>query len=127
VSELLLGPVVTPVFALQPHLEGDRLLIDFSGTGDMSAIEELAAFLKRVHVEAQRLGVSEVSCDLRQLSFMNSSCFKSFVTWIDAVKTDTRHYRIVLVANPDLHWQRRSLEALRRLAIGIVSVEQLGS
>jgi hypothetical protein len=46
------------------------------------------------------------------------------VTWIDAVKTDTRQYRIVLVANPELHWQRRSLEALRRLAIGIVNVEQ---
>jgi hypothetical protein len=124
VSELLLGPVVTPVFALEPSLEADRLRIDFSGTGDMSAIEELNAYLKRVHAEAQRLFIREVACDLRKLSFMNSSCFKAFVTWIDAVKTDTRQYRIVLLANPELHWQRRSLEALRRLATGIVSVEQ---
>jgi len=123
-SELALDAVVTAVFALQPSLEGDRLRINFSGTGDMSAIEELNGYLKRVHVEAQRLGVTEVACDLRQLSFMNSSCFKAFVTWIDAVKTDTRQYRIVLLANPDLHWQRRSLEALRRLATGIVTVEQ---
>jgi hypothetical protein len=56
--------------------------------------------------------------------FMNSSCFKAFVTWIDSVKTDSRQYRIVLLANSELHWQRRSLEALRRLAIGVVSVEQ---
>jgi len=123
VSELALDRVVTPVLTLEPSLEGERLRVDFSGTGDMSAIEALNGYLKRVHAEAQRLNLAEVICDLKKLSFMNSSCFKAFVTWIDAVKTDSRHYRIVLLANPELHWQRRSLEALRRLATGVVSVE----
>lgn len=123
-TELALGPVVTPVLALEPSLDGKRLRVQFSGTGDMSAISELNDFLKRVHTEVQRLEVNEVACDLRRLSFMNSSCFKAFVTWIDAVKTGERQYRIVLLANPELHWQRRSLEALRRLATGVVTVEQ---
>ena len=125
-SELSLGAVVTPVFSLEPSLEGQRLTVRFAGTGDMSAIAELNDYLKQVHQEAQRLLVAEVACDLRQLSFMNSSCFKAFVTWIDSVKTDTRQYRILLLANSELHWQRRSLEALRRLAIGVVTVEQSG-
>jgi hypothetical protein len=123
-SELSLGPVITPVFGLEPVLEGDRLRVNFSGTGDMSAITELNDYLRAVHAEVQRLFLAGVTCDLRKLSFMNSSCFKAFVTWIDAVKNDSRQYPIVLLANPELHWQRRSLEALRRLAIGIVTVEQ---
>jgi hypothetical protein len=58
---------------------------------------------------------------------MNSSCFKAFITWIDTVKNASRPYRIRLLADPSLHWQRRSLEALRRLATGIVVVDQGGN
>jgi hypothetical protein len=121
---LLLDGVATSALSLEPSLEEDRLKVTFTGTGDMSAITELNEYLKRVHGEAQRLSVPEVTCDLRKLSFMNSSCFKAFVTWIDTVKNDPRPYRIRLLAESSLHWQRRSLEALRRLAVGVVSVEQ---
>ena len=123
-SALELRPVNTGVLSLEPTLEGDRLHIAFTGTGDMSAITELGDYLLKVHAEAERLPASEVVCDLRKLSFMNSSCFKAFVTWIDTVKNAERTYGIRLLANPDLHGQRRSLEALRRLATGVVTVEQ---
>jgi hypothetical protein len=125
--DLQIGPVVTAVFSLEPSLEADRLRVAFSGTGDMSAISEFNDYLKKVHEEAQRLSVSEVTCDLRRLTFMNSSCFKAFVTWIDTVKNDARPYRIRLLADPTMHWQRRSLEALRRLAMGVVHVDQGGN
>ena len=54
---------------------------------------------------------------------MNSSCFKAFVVWIDTVKNAGRVYRIRFLTDPEMHWQRRSLEALRRLATNVVSVE----
>jgi hypothetical protein len=123
-SELNLEPVATPVLSLQPSLEDGRLTVTFTGTGDMSAIAELNDYLRKVHDEARRLNVPEVTCDLRKLTFMNSSCFKAFVTWIDTVKNDPQPYRIRLLAEQSLHWQRRSLEALRRLAVGVVTVEQ---
>lgn len=123
-TQLNLNPVVTGVLSLEPSLEEDQIKVAFAGTGDMSAIAELNDYLKKVHDEAQRLVVPQVTCDLRKLSFMNSSCFKAFVTWIDTVKNDARPYKIRLLAEPSLHWQRRSLEALRRLAVGVVTVEQ---
>ncbi|HEV8247559.1 MAG TPA: hypothetical protein VGP93_17400 [Polyangiaceae bacterium] len=126
-TDLNLVPVVTAVLSLEPSLEEGRLRVAFCGTGDMSAISELNDYLKKVHSEAQRLTVSEVTCDLRRLTFMNSSCFKAFITWIDAVKNDARPYHIRLLAEPSLHWQRRSLEALRRLATGVVIVDQGGN
>jgi hypothetical protein len=104
-------------------LEEPRLTIAFSGSGDMNAIELLAGYLKQVHEEALRLTIQQVRCDFRQLGFMNSSCFKSFVVWIDTVKNAPLPYKISFLTDPSLHWQRRSLEALRRLAVNVVSIE----
>ena len=110
-------------FACSPHLQDGKLTVSFNGTADVAAIELLAGYLKRVHAEAERLALSQVTCDFRKLSFMNSSCFKAFVVWIDTVKNATRAYRIRFLTDPEMHWQRRSLEALRRLATDVVSVE----
>lgn len=122
-SQLMLEAVETSGFSCAPSLEDGKLLVTFSGTGDVGAVELLSGYLKRLHREAQRVGVSEVRCDFRKLSFMNSSCFKAFVVWIDTVKTSDHGYRIRFVTDPDMHWQRRSLEALRRLATNVVSIE----
>jgi hypothetical protein len=113
----------TTGFACAPTLDDGKLTITFVGTGDVAAIELLASYLKRVHSEAERLGLSEVTCDFRQLSFMNSSCFKAFVVWIDTVKNAAQAYQIRFLTAPEMQWQRRSLEALRRLATTIVSVD----
>lgn len=122
-DELQLAPAHVPGFTCEPTLVQGRLAIKFAGTGDVAAIELLAVYLKRVHAEVERLGLSEVSCDFRQLLFMNSSCFKAFVVWIDTVKNAARPYRIRFLTDPEMHWQKRSFEALRRLATSVVSLE----
>ena len=101
-------------FACLPTLTEGHLQIVFDGTGDVGAIELLSSYLKLVHAEALRLRLNEVVCDFRKLSFMNSSCFKAFVVWIDTVKNTDPPYRIRFLTAPSLHWQKRSLEALRR-------------
>ena len=123
-SEALeLTTIEAPAFSCAPLLDAGKLSVTFVGTGDVAAIEILATYLKQVHAEAERLGISEVTCDFRKLVFMNSSCFKAFVVWIDTVKNAARVYRIRFLTDPEMHWQRRSLEALRRLATAVVSVE----
>lgn len=120
---LQLEPVTGADFSCSASLEGDQLSVLFVGTGDVAAIEPLGAYLKQVHAEATRLSLSEVSCDFRKLTFMNSSCFKAFVVWIDTVKNAAAPYRIRFLTDPGMHWQRRSLEALRRLAMNVVTVD----
>lgn len=122
-SALLIGAASADGFQALPSFEDTRLSLQFIGSGDMNAIALLSDYLKQVHLEAVRLGASEVRCDLKQLTFMNSSCFKSFVVWIDTVKNSPNPYRIRFLTEPKLHWQRRSLEALRRLAVNVVSIE----
>jgi hypothetical protein len=123
---LELAPLVHTGFQLTPRLEDQVLVVNFAGNGDMSAVEALGRYLKHVHQEAVSQKVSEVSFDFRDLYFMNSSCFKAFVTWIDlASRADEHAYVIRFLTNPRLHWQRRSLEALRCLSPNVVRVEPL--
>jgi hypothetical protein len=127
-QKFAMEPLVYTGFQLTPRQEETRLVVDFSGNGDMSAVEALGRFLKRLHTDASGLGVTEVAFDFRDLYFMNSSCFKAFVTWIDVVSRMTaRAYTIRFLTNPRLHWQRRSLEALRCLAPNVVRVEALSA
>jgi hypothetical protein len=97
----------------------------FSGTADMHAIDTLDAYLGAIHAKALERRAGRVRVDFRKLEFMNSSCFKAFVSWIgnvqDAPLSD--RYQIEFQANPQMHWQRRSLNALRCFAMDLVSIQ----
>lgn len=110
-------------FSLTPRLDHEKLCVVLSGTGDLDAVPTLAAFLPKVHQQAALHGVEEVEFDFCALEFMNSSCFKAFVTFIDSAKTIGVSYRIRFITASKHYWQRRSLEALRRLAMGLVIIE----
>jgi len=101
------------------------LELRLTGNADMAAKEALDGLLPRVHAEAQRIGAAEVAVDFRELEFMNSSCFKSFVTWISEIGEldPAKQYKIRLVSKPEMHWQRRSLHALRCFAVDLISIE----
>ena len=112
-------------FSASAGADGPSFVLRLSGNADMAAKDGLDALLPRVHAEARRLAVPEVVVDFRQLEFMNSSCFKAFVSWISEVSElePTEQYKIKLLSKPELHWQRRSLHALRCFAVDLISVE----
>ena len=124
-AQLTLTSVGGEGFQVTPTLIDFNLRLVFTGSGDMNATGVVSEYLKLVHEEALRLGLAQVSCDFKQLTFMNSSCFKSFVVWIDTVKNSETRYQIAFLTNPSLPWQRRSLEALRRLAANLVTIETI--
>jgi len=104
---------------------GTALQVKLEGNADTEVVGELASFLRNVHAKALAGSVLEVDVDMRGLFFMTSSRFKCFLTWISSIEEagDARRYRVRLKANPNLHWQRRSLDALRAFAPNVVSIE----
>lgn len=104
--------------------EETGLVAKLSGTADLRVTDSVEAILTRVHQKALELGIPEVRMDLRELEFMNSSCFKSFVSWISEVSDLTAgQYRIRFLSNPSILWQRRSLHALSCFAAELVTIE----
>ncbi len=120
-----LSQVQTQQFEIGPVRGAAELEIELSGTADIEAEAVLGGYLRLVDAEARRVGMSRVIVNLTRLSFMNSSCFKAFIHWIDGVQRTTvlNRYQIRLVSDPHHHWQKRSLDALRRMAPDTVSVQ----
>jgi hypothetical protein len=112
-------------FAAQASANNRRIQVSLTGTADLTVKAQLDHFLRDVHTEAQRCLAEEVTVDVRQLEFMNSSCLKSFVWWISTVQEQPGDgkYRIVFVSSPTVYWQRRSLNALACLANEIISIQ----
>jgi hypothetical protein len=97
--------------------------VRFAGTGEAEGAAVLDRFLGLLHREALARELLEVTIELRELEFINSSCLKAMVAWIYKVDTEGRPYKIRLLRDPSLHWQRTSIATLQRLAPEVVIVE----
>jgi hypothetical protein len=112
-------------FVLRPHQVGTVLHVEFSGCADNDAQALLPGYFKLMHAEVERSGMTEVVVDIHGLYFINSSCLKAIVTWIDLLNAmaSDRRYRIRFLKDPRLRWQTRSFDALHRMCMANVSVE----
>ena len=112
-------------FSATTRRDGETAELALTGNADAQVTGAFHDLLTRLHPELVRLGVRFVVVDFRALEFMSSSCLRAFVTWISVLKdTDAgQQYRMVLRSNPELRWQRRSLNALAVIATSLVSVE----
>jgi hypothetical protein len=97
--------------------------VRFAGTGEAEGAAVLDRFLALLHQQALARELREVTLELEELEFINSSCLKAMVAWIYKVDTEGRPYKIRLLRDASLHWQRTSLATLQRLAPEVVTVE----
>ena len=122
---LKLSPVSTSSFSVSASDSGGHVVLLLSGNADTLVLGRFSGFMKTFHDEVSEAHVREVHVDTEKLYFMTSSCLKVLVAWLTSITElgADKRYRVVFVANPDLHWQRRSFEALRHIASGLVTVQ----
>ncbi len=103
---------------------GEVVHLLLEGDANMDAVDEIGRILEEVHDSARRETAGTVVVDVRNLEFMNSSCFKKFVTWIGQVQElAAAGYKVRFLSDPKLHWQKRSLHVLQCFAPDLVAVE----
>lgn len=109
---------------LQATEHDEQLTVRFSGNADTRVKDEIHKYLVRTHEVVKKHQLGRVSIDLRDLEFMNSACFKAFVTWLATVRKLDRdqQYHIHFLSNDEIHWQRRSLRALSCFAASLVRI-----
>ena len=113
-------------FSAAANLDGAAISAWLKGNADYAALDALDMLLERIHAEAKRSSITEAVIDLRSLEFMNSSCFKSFVSWITNIQEldAGKQYKVKFLSNPQMHWQKRSLHSLRCFAVELISVAE---
>jgi hypothetical protein len=102
-----------------------RVTVTLKGSADTRVMAQVSDLLAQVHERALAQALREVIVDFRELEFMNSSCFKAFVTWIVRVQglAQDAQYRIRFLSDRGKHWQRRSLGALSCFAVDLVQID----
>lgn len=109
----------------EPRFADGQMTLRFAGSADSRSEEVIDTLLGRVHDEAVRLGVQEVTVDFRECDFVNSSCFKAFVVWLERIQDleVERQYKLCFLSDETKAWQRRSLGALSCFAVELVRIE----
>jgi hypothetical protein len=117
-------PVRAAAFFVDASQSAKSVEVRMSGNADSVVLDVLERFLRDLHGEACRVGASEIKLDIRELYFLNSSCMKLMVTWFTSLRElePSKRYRVVVLSSPKLHWQRRSFDALRYIADGLVTI-----
>jgi hypothetical protein len=117
--------IMEPGFEASATCEDNALRLAFHGSAELQVSERLGPFLSRVHEEALRLRTREVTVDLVRLEFMNSSCFKRLVTWLNTLRAvEGQHpYSVRFLSSSRVRWQKASLMALSCFAPGAVTIE----
>ena len=123
-AAVAIPPVQDSEFSAEAAPNGREIGVKLIGNADLNVKTQLDRFIAAVHDECRRASVEEVTVDLREMEFMNSSCLKSFVWWISSVHelAAAHQYHITFVSSPAMYWQRRSLTALAGLATELVSI-----
>ncbi len=108
-----------------PSFVDGQLSLQFAGSADSRSQSAIEAMLQRTHAEALRLQLPEVAVDFRDCDFVNSSCFKAFVVWLEQIQEleASKQYRLRFYSDETKAWQRRSLQALSCFAIELVHIE----
>jgi hypothetical protein len=115
----------TPDLVTETHINKSSIDVKLVGTAESSSMEQLGNYLQQLHDTASTSKLREVIVDLRGLEFMNSSCFKKFVTWMSNLQ-DTppeSQYNVRFVSDERKHWQSRSLGALACFAVDLIRLE----
>lgn len=117
--------IATSELKTETERAGSAFTVKMSGSAENGAIAELDGFLKQLHRLAVDAKVPEVVVDMRALEFMNSSCFKHFVAWINTLQESPAdaQYKVRFVADQKKHWQNRSLGALACFAVDLIRIE----
>ncbi len=107
------------------RLDGKQLVVELIGNADHRTSDQMRDLCAQLHTAAMESSVTAAVIDMRKLEFMNSSCFKSLVTWVSDIQDlePARRYKIRTLSNPAIPWQKRSLQSLQYFAVDLVSIE----
>jgi hypothetical protein len=105
--------------------EAGQPVVRFKGTvSTPNPALVLNPFVDAVHRAVTAEGARLVTVDFNAFEFCNSSGFKSFIYWVDQIRSlpKDRQYRLRFMLSPAKRWQRTSLLALTCFAVDIIEI-----
>jgi len=120
---IVVDDVLGSAFSTKSSLSADRITVELVGCLDLDTAPLLRHFLVQLTRSAQAGELLAFEFNIEQLYLMSSSAISHFASWLKGMRTTEHVRQIKFRTNPNLSWQHRSLDPLRRLASQLVLVE----
>ena len=111
------------VFSTRSEQVGQRLCVELTGCLDMETAPALEAFLGALPRALSSERIREIEFATGGLFLMSSSAFSHLAAWVKRLKQLCPGSCIRFKTNPNLTWQRRTFDSIRRVAESIVVVD----
>ena len=82
-------------------------------------------FFENLHNKLLENKVKKITCDIKNLVFINSSGIKSLINWIMKLNDleDSKKYKIIFLHNKNIPWQTTSLKNLCFLVPNFIEIK----
>ena len=111
------------IFRTRSEVSGQRVRVVLTGCLDMETAPDYERYLGGLAAALASEGVREVEFDTVGLYLMSSSSISHTAAWLKRLGGLSPACRIKFKTNPNLAWQRRTFESIRRVAEALVAVE----
>jgi hypothetical protein len=119
----IVDDIMGTAFSTKSLVSGDQVTVQLIGCLDLETAPLLRRFLTQLAREVDAGGLLEFEFDLEHLYLLSSSAISHFAIWLKTLRASKRVRQVKFRTNPNLAWQRRSLDALWRLAQPMLTVE----
>jgi hypothetical protein len=111
------------IFSTHSQLVGQRLRVLLTGCLDMETAPSLERFLGTLTRALSSENIREIEFDTEGLYLMSSSSISHLATWLKRLKSLSPSSCIRFKTNPNLAWQQRTFDSIRRVAESMVVVD----
>jgi hypothetical protein len=107
----------TEDFTIEWARQDDAIEVCMWGTAGALSEHLLVGALNEVQDAAAAQPPREIRIDFRGIEFLHSGCLKYLVNWVTQVNPSAGgKYKVVLIWNPAMNWQKRTVFVLCSLA-----------
>jgi hypothetical protein len=111
------------IFNTCSELQGSGLRVKFTGCLDMETAPSLERYLGGLDRALDTETIREIEFDVDGLYLMSSSSVSHLAVWVKRLKGQSPACRVRFKTNPNLAWQRRTLDSIRRIADRVVTID----
>jgi hypothetical protein len=107
----------------EADVDGGIVRARLCGTASQRHVAALEDFLAAIVRAVAARALTAITLDVRDLTYMNSAHFKLLVSLVARLQKHEPPVTLRLQTNDAVHWQKRSLPALKHLADDLVLLD----
>jgi hypothetical protein len=119
---MLIQDVASEAFRTQSTERGTTYFVRLDGCLDLETNPDFVRYLATLTPLLKTERWMEVVFDCRTLYLMSSCAISSLATWVTTIQHARSHCQITFETDPNLKWQARTLDSIRRMYPDRISV-----